>query len=110
MTRNEMIHIIFQIKENPEGHDFSSYLYSAVGLLKREGDAGTAYAALQLVDTIEKAVGGKENLSEFCQKRIAQIEKLCQPAMCRFLEKSPRLMKWLIWMLNVEHSLRQSVV
>lgn len=87
MTRNEMIEIIFKIKEDPNGHDFSSYLYSAVGLLKRQSDAGTAYAALKLVDTIEKAVGGKENLSDFSQKRISQIEKLCTPAMARLLEK-----------------------
>lgn len=87
MTRNEMIEITDKIKKNPEGHDFSSYLYSAVGLLKRQNDAGTAYAALQLVDAIKNASGGLENLSDFCQKRISQIEKLCTPAMARLLEK-----------------------
>lgn len=49
MDRHEAIELAFKIKENPNGHDFSSYLYSAVGMVKQSPDAGTAFAAIQVM-------------------------------------------------------------
>lgn len=85
MTRQEAITLAFEIRKNPEGHDFSSYLYSAVGLVKREKDAGTAFAVMELVSAIEEANGG--NLSDFCKKRIEIIKKESVKPMGRLLEK-----------------------
>ena len=82
MTRYEAINIAFRIKEDPNNHDFSSYLYSAVGLLKREPGPGTAFAAHQLVCAIK---GSGKPISEFCQRKIEIIEKAYMDAMCKNL-------------------------
>lgn len=83
MTRNEAIHLAFKIKENPKGHDFSSYLYSAVGMVKQSPDAGTAFAAVQLLQAIRDT---KLPLSDFCKRKADILEKECAGPMCRMLE------------------------
>lgn len=92
MNNAEIIDIICKIKQNPEGHDFSSYLYSAVGLIKRDKSAGTVYLILQLVDTIQEASGG--NLNDFCKRRIEIIQKESVKPMGKFLEKMSKIMEY----------------
>lgn len=72
MTRAEIIQVACQIAKDPNGDwDFSSALYSAVGLIKREKDPGATMAAHKLVEEI-KATG--RELSLFCIRRIEIIE------------------------------------
>lgn len=85
MTRQEAIELAFKIKENPnETWDFSSLLYSAVGLIKRETDTGATMAAKLLVDAIK---GASDNLSDFCKRRIQIIEKAHIENACKSLER-----------------------
>lgn len=84
MDRNEIIDIICKIKSNPNGHDFSSYLYSAVGLIKRQKDVGTVHLIWKLADVIEEASDG--NLSDFCKRRIEIIRKEGVVPMSRLVE------------------------
>lgn len=92
MNNSEIVDIIGKIKQNPEGHDFSAYLYSAVGLIKRDKSVGTVYLILQLVDTIQKASGG--NLNNFCKRRIEIIQKESAQPMGKFLEKMSKIMEY----------------
>lgn len=84
MNRHEAIELAFKIKENPNGHDFSSYLYSAVGMVKLSPDAGTAFAALQLLQAIYDT---KIPLSAFCKRKAEILEKECAKPLGRFIEK-----------------------
>lgn len=84
MNRREAIELAFEIKENPNGHDFSSYLYSAVGMVKQSPDAGTAFAAIQLLEAIYAT---KIQLSAFCKRKAEILEKECAKPLGRFLGK-----------------------
>lgn len=84
MDRHEAIELAFKIKENPNGHDFSSYLYSAVGMVKQSPDAGTAFAAVQLLEAIYAT---KIPLSAFCKRKAEILEKECAKPLGRFLGK-----------------------
>lgn len=92
MNNAEIVSIINEIKQNPEGCDFATCLYSAVGLIKRDKSAGTVYLALQLVDTIQEASGG--NLSNFCKRRIEIIKEESTKPMGDFLEKMAKMMEY----------------
>ena len=74
MTRSEAIDLAFKIEKDPQNYtDYSTYLYSAVGLIKREPGTGSTMAAQKLVDAI-KGTGAK--LSDFCERRIHIIEEI----------------------------------
>lgn len=84
MTRHEAIKLALQIKREPAVYtDYSTYLYEAVGLIKREPDSGAILAAQMLVDAIKEAA---VNLSNFCRRRIEIIEEAHMKNMCRNLE------------------------
>lgn len=104
MTNKEIIDIICKIKSNPEGHDFSSYLYSAVGLIKQQKDAGTVHLIWRLADTIEEASGG--NLSDFCKKRIEIIRKEGIKPMSKLLEKMAYTIEYSEYIKSVPEEFR----
>lgn len=104
MTRNEIIDIICKIKMNPEGHDFSSYLYSAVGLIKRDKDAGTAHLVWQLADAIEEA--SKGNLDDFCKRRIEIIRKEGAKPMYKLFEKMANAIEYNEYIHSVPEEFR----
>lgn len=104
MNNAEIIDIICKIKQNPEGHDFSSYLYSAVGLIKRDKSAGTVHLILRLVDTIQEASGG--NLNDFCKRRIEIIQKESVKPMSNFLEKMVKIMEYNDYINSIPKELR----
>ena len=83
MTRSSAISLAFQIKQNPIGHDFSAYLYEAVGLIKREPGPGTAFAAYKLVEAIREVC---HNPSDFCRRKMDIIEDAYIKAMSKNLE------------------------
>ena len=85
MTRYEAIDLAFKIEKDPQNYtDYSTYLYSAVGLIKREPGTGSTMAAQKLVDAI-KGTGAK--LSDFCERRIHIIEEAHVKNMCKSLER-----------------------
>ena len=104
MDRNEIIDIIYKIKMNPKEHDFSSYLYSAVGLIKRDQSAGTAHVVLRLVETIQEASGG--NLSDFCKRKIEIIQKESVKPMSKLLEKMVQVMEYNDYINSIPKELR----
>lgn len=85
MTRHEAIDIAFKIRKDPKAFaDYSDYLYSAVGLIKREPDTGSTMAAMELVTAIREA---EVNLSDFCKRRVHIIKEAHTKNMCRSLTK-----------------------
>lgn len=105
MTRNEAIELSFKIKENPESHDFSSYLYGAVGLLKVHTDAGTAFAVELLITAIKEATNN--NLSDFCKRRIDIAEKLIAKNSLHFYEKISKAIEYQDFLNSVPKEFRK---
>lgn len=85
MTKYDVVKLSAEIKNGCGVHDFSSYLYSAVGLIKQQNDTGTAYAVLQLVTAIEESSNG--NLSDFCKRKIEIIKNESAKILGDFFEK-----------------------
>lgn len=87
MDRRDLCQLAVAIRNNPDGHDFSSYLYSAVGLLKQDPNPGNCYAAMMLAGSIIDVAG--EGLNDFCKRRIDIISSISAGSFNNLFKKLP---------------------